>query len=60
MCVLIAVGVWYAVVRPMEQINKATTCVALQGKKAEIAQLMPYQARIAQLNKEIEGSSAAD
>ena len=53
-CVLIAVGVWYTVVRPMEQTNKGDL-VALQAKKAEIAQLMPYQARIAQMNKEIEG-----
>ncbi len=53
-CVLIAAGVWYAVVRPMEQTNKGNL-VALQAKKAEIAQLMPYQARIAQMNKEIEG-----
>lgn len=52
-CVLIAAGAWYAVVRPMEQINR-TDLLALQGKKAEIAQLMPFQARIAQLNKEIE------
>jgi len=52
-CVLIAAGVWYAVVRPMEQINR-DDLAALQGKKTEIAQLMPFQARITQLNKEIE------
>ena len=53
-CVLMAAGVWYTVVRPMEQVNR-DDLVALQGKKAEITQLMPFQARIAQLNKEIEG-----
>jgi type IV pilus assembly protein PilO len=52
-CVLIAAGIWYAVVRPMEQINR-DDLAALKGKKAEIAQLMPFQARITQLNKEIE------
>ena len=52
-CVLIAAGVWYAMVRPMEQQNR-DDLAALQGKKAEITQLMPFQARIAQLNKEIE------
>ena len=52
-CVLIAAGVWYTIVRPMEQTNKGDLA-ALQGKKAEIAQLMPFQARISQLNKEIE------
>ncbi len=52
-CVLIAAGVWYAVVRPMEQVNR-DDIAALQGKKTEIAQLMPFQARITQLNKEIE------
>jgi type IV pilus assembly protein PilO len=52
-CVLIAAGVWYAVVRPMEQAN-SNDLLALQGKKTEIAQLMPFQARIAQLNREIE------
>jgi type IV pilus assembly protein PilO len=52
-CVLIAAGVWYAMVRPMEQVNR-DDIAALQGKKAEITQLMPFQARIAQLNKEIE------
>ena len=53
-CVLIAAGVWYTIVRPMAQTNK-DDLVALQGKKTEITQLMPYQARIGQLNKEIEG-----
>ena len=53
-CVLVAVGVWYTVVRPMEQVNR-DDLVALQGKKTEITQLMPFQARIAQLNKEIDG-----
>jgi len=52
-CLLIAAGVWYAVVRPMEQVNK-DDIAALQGKKTEITQLMPFQARISQLNKEIE------
>ncbi len=52
-CVLVAVGVWYTVVRPMEQVNR-DDLAALQGKKTEITQLMPFQARIAQLNKEIE------
>jgi type IV pilus assembly protein PilO len=52
-CVLIAAGVWYAMVRPMEQINH-DDLAALNGKKAEITQLMPFQARITQLNKEIE------
>jgi type IV pilus assembly protein PilO len=52
-CVLIAAGVWYAMVRPMEQLN-VDDLAALKGKKAEITQLMPYQAKIAQLNKEIE------
>jgi type IV pilus assembly protein PilO len=52
-CVIIAAGVWYAMVRPMEQANR-DDIAALQGKKAEIAQLMPFQARIAQLNKDIE------
>ena len=52
-CVLIAAGVWYAMVRPMEQINR-DDLAALQAKKTEIAQLMPFQARITQLNKEIE------
>lgn len=52
-CVLIAAGVWYAVVRPMEQVNQ-DDIAALKGKKAEITQLMPFQARITQLNKEIE------
>jgi type IV pilus assembly protein PilO len=52
-CVLIAAGVWYAVVRPMEQTNR-DDLAALQGKKAEITQLMPYQTRITQLNKDIE------
>jgi type IV pilus assembly protein PilO len=51
--VLIAAGVWYAMVRPMEQHNREDLA-ALQGKKAEITQLMPFQARIAQLNKEID------
>ena len=37
----------------MEQINR-DDLAALQGKKTEITQLMPFQARIAQLNKEIE------
>jgi type IV pilus assembly protein PilO len=52
-CVLIAAGVWYAVVRPMEQVNRDDVA-ALQGKKAEITQLMPYQTRVTQLTKEIE------
>jgi len=52
-CVIIAAGVWYAMVRPMEQVNR-DDIAALQGKKAEITQLMPFQARIAQLNKDIE------
>jgi type IV pilus assembly protein PilO len=52
-CVLIAAGVWYAMVRPLAQLNR-DDLAALQGKKAEIAQLMPFQARITQLNKEIE------
>lgn len=52
-CLVIAIGVWYAIVRPMEQANHKDQ-LALQGKKAEIAQLMPFQARIVQLNKEID------
>ncbi len=52
-CVLIAAGVWYAMVRPMEQANR-DDIAALQAKKTEIAQLMPFQARITQLNKDIE------
>jgi len=52
--VLVAAGVWYTVVRPMQQLN-SSDLIALQGKKAEITQLMPYQTRVAQLNKEIEG-----
>ncbi|MGA2964244.1 MAG: type 4a pilus biogenesis protein PilO [Candidatus Korobacteraceae bacterium] len=52
-CVLIAAGVWYAMVRPTEQLN-VDDLAALKGKKIEITQLMPFQAKIAQLNKDIE------
>lgn len=51
--VLIAVGVWYGFIRPMQQVNNADDLV-LQRKKAEVAQLLPYQSRLAQLNRETE------
>ena len=44
---------WFTLIRPLEQIN-GTDRLALAGKRAEIAQLRPFQARILQLTRELE------
>ncbi len=44
---------WFTLIRPLEQMN-GTDRVALAGKRAEIAQLRPFQARILQLTRELE------
>jgi type IV pilus assembly protein PilO len=52
-CLIAGGAVWYLLIRPLEQANQLDR-QALQSKRAEIAQLRPYQARIVQLTREIE------
>lgn len=52
-CLAIAGAVWFTLIRPLEQSNRNDK-LALTGKRAEIAQLLPFQARMGQLNAEIE------
>lgn len=51
--VVITLGVWFALIRPMQEINKADDLM-LERKKAELAQLLPYQSRLAQLSRDVE------
>ena len=45
--------VWFTLIRPIDQMNQADR-LALAGKRAEIAQLRPYQQRILQLTREVD------
>lgn len=52
-CLLGAGAAWYVLIRPIGQANRNDR-QALLGKHAEIAQLRPYQTRIAQLTRDVE------
>jgi len=52
-CLALVGGVYWMYLRPMQLANQNDK-VAWQGKKAEIAQLQPYQAKVAQLNRDID------
>jgi type IV pilus assembly protein PilO len=52
-CVINAGAIWWVLIRPIEQGNR-TDREALQGKRAEVAQLRPFQARIVQLTRDVE------
>ena len=53
-CLLVSAAIWYVLVRPITLKNEADN-KAWQGKRAEIATLRPFQQKIAQLNRDIEG-----
>jgi type IV pilus assembly protein PilO len=50
---VVAGAIWFVLIRPTERANRSDS-LALAGKRAEIAQLLPFQARMNQLNRDIE------